>query len=415
VKPLAAPKKLLKQHLLIIAVIAGGIGAYILVKSFAAYSGPGIPISKKMVGLNGTYSVDAYVEDAKNLNVKWIRVEQWGDSASYASVPSALSRLSAHNIRVLPLVNDYQVGWVSATDKTTWINQLVYTAKTYGAGGTYWQDKTDLGSPVIEVGNEVYGQWYSWPDKSYLFPGEYAKMLKQAAQAVNTATSGRVKLIASVTGDYLDTNDLSGGANGTWKHWSTEMKKTVPDIESYLAGVAAHPYGDIPSLGIGTSTDPNWSHQVLYAIHDLWNIPIYVTEVGQKGPKVGLDKQAAAVNYYFDELANNSWIAGMFYYNQKDYQAYDPNGDNGWALIDYQDTRTPAWSAYKAKAAAFVSSNAKTGDLNNDGQVSIFDLSILLSNFGKTTFQASSPACDLNNDGQVSIFDLSILLSNFGK
>jgi hypothetical protein len=56
----------------------------------------------------------------------------------------------------------------------------------------------------------------------------------------------------------------------------------------------------------------------------------------------------------------------------------------------------------------------KTGDLNSDGLVNIFDMSILLSNYGKTTSQASNPACDLNSDGNINIFDLSMMLSLYG-
>lgn len=52
----------------------------------------------------------------------------------------------------------------------------------------------------------------------------------------------------------------------------------------------------------------------------------------------------------------------------------------------------------------------KVGDLNNDGQINIFDLSILLSNFNTTNSVA-----DINRDGQVNIFDLSSLLSRFGQ
>jgi subtilisin family serine protease len=48
------------------------------------------------------------------------------------------------------------------------------------------------------------------------------------------------------------------------------------------------------------------------------------------------------------------------------------------------------------------------GDINGDGVVNIFDLSILLSNWG-----TADPDADLNNDGTVNIFDLSILLSNW--
>jgi hypothetical protein len=58
--------------------------------------------------------------------------------------------------------------------------------------------------------------------------------------------------------------------------------------------------------------------------------------------------------------------------------------------------------------------SSKTGDLNSDNAVNIFDLSILLSNYGKTKAASSNPACDINNDNNVNIFDLSILLSNYG-
>lgn len=52
----------------------------------------------------------------------------------------------------------------------------------------------------------------------------------------------------------------------------------------------------------------------------------------------------------------------------------------------------------------------KTGDLNGDNSVNIFDLSILLSNYSTNNANA-----DINKDGTVNIFDLSILLSNYGK
>jgi chitodextrinase len=49
------------------------------------------------------------------------------------------------------------------------------------------------------------------------------------------------------------------------------------------------------------------------------------------------------------------------------------------------------------------------GDVNSDGRVDVFDLSILLSNYNST-----NTACDLNHDGTVSLQDLSILLNNYG-
>ena len=51
-----------------------------------------------------------------------------------------------------------------------------------------------------------------------------------------------------------------------------------------------------------------------------------------------------------------------------------------------------------------------TGDLNNDGTVNVFDLSILLSDWA-----TGNATADINHDGTVNIFDLSTLLSNWGQ
>ena len=48
------------------------------------------------------------------------------------------------------------------------------------------------------------------------------------------------------------------------------------------------------------------------------------------------------------------------------------------------------------------------GDLNKDGKVNIFDLSILLSNWGKNV-----SAYELGGDTTINIFDLSVMLSNW--
>jgi len=51
----------------------------------------------------------------------------------------------------------------------------------------------------------------------------------------------------------------------------------------------------------------------------------------------------------------------------------------------------------------------KIGDINGDGKVDIFDLSILLTRWG-----SNDATADLNKNGVVDIFDLSILLSHWG-
>ncbi len=54
--------------------------------------------------------------------------------------------------------------------------------------------------------------------------------------------------------------------------------------------------------------------------------------------------------------------------------------------------------------------SVKVGDLNKDGLVNIYDLSLLLSKWATTDSNA-----DINKNGKVDIYDLSLLLSNWGK
>lgn len=55
------------------------------------------------------------------------------------------------------------------------------------------------------------------------------------------------------------------------------------------------------------------------------------------------------------------------------------------------------------------------GDLNRDSVVNIDDLTLVTSNFGRATAEATDPRADANADGLVNIDDLTIVTSNFGR
>jgi beta-glucanase (GH16 family) len=67
-------------------------------------------------------------------------------------------------------------------------------------------------------------------------------------------------------------------------------------------------------------------------------------------------------------------------------------------------TPMPSPTASPTPTATF-----KVGDINGDGSVNVFDLSILLSKWG-----TNDPPSDINGDGSVNVFDLSALLSHWG-
>ena len=75
-----------------------------------------------------------------------------------------------------------------------------------------------------------------------------------------------------------------------------------------------------------------------------------------------------------------------------------------------------AWTTSLPHTSTFVtgaSALSKPGDVNGDGKVDATDLSILISDFGKSA--DFNPGSDVNDDGKVDATDLSILISNFGK
>lgn len=93
----------------------------------------------------------------------------------------------------------------------------------------------------------------------------------------------------------------------------------------------------------------------------------------------------------------------------------------------YTDTSVVSGSTYSYTVVAYdtsgntsgssnqvsisVPATTKTGDLNGDNFVNIFDLSILLSHWNQT---GTNIPGDINHDGSVNIFDLSALLSAWG-
>ena len=74
---------------------------------------------------------------------------------------------------------------------------------------------------------------------------------------------------------------------------------------------------------------------------------------------------------------------------------------NTGVYLDFSSSPTPTPSC----------SLGPSGDLNCNGRIDVFDLTLLLGNFGSTSF----PTGDLNGNGRVDVFDLTILLGNFGR
>ncbi len=142
------------------------------------------------------------------------------------------------------------------------------------------------------------------------------------------------------------------------------------------------------------------------------------------------NNEAPSNNLWSDNTYDGPWTWNAYNYGPCDALPQDPttnqstptspspcyNVDFAHWQADWQQDTSSTYSATPSPQASSsatptpsASPSGKIGDLNNDGQVNIFDLSILLSAWG-----TNNATADLNHDGTVNIFDLSMLLSNWG-
>ena len=71
------------------------------------------------------------------------------------------------------------------------------------------------------------------------------------------------------------------------------------------------------------------------------------------------------------------------------------------------------WGKYNGAGVGFLLTPALPGDANLEGRVDVNDLTVVLTNFGRTSTTWSQG--DFNGDGKVDVNDLTILLTHFGQ
>jgi hypothetical protein len=171
--------------------------------------------------------------------------------------------------------------------------------------------------------------------------------------------------IDSVTG-------LSNGAAAAFTDLATAVRfNTTGTIDARNAGA----YAAVNTLNYSAGTSYHFSMSVNVSAH---TYSVTVTPAGGSATTI-------ATNYAF--RTEQASVASL----------------SNWA------TNSTTGSQSICAATVTTGGTTKIGDLNNDGSVNIFDLSILLSKYNTSTASA-----DLNNDGIVNVFDLSILLSHYG-
>jgi hypothetical protein len=111
------------------------------------------------------------------------------------------------------------------------------------------------------------------------------------------------------------------------------------------------------------------------------------------------------VEFYIDNTLIDTITSAPFSFNWNSYAV-----NNGWHTLTAEAFDGSGNSASDSISIDITNPPPPLiGDLNGDHKVNLYDLSILLSHWGKPGLG------DFRNDGKVDIFDLSIFLSHYGE
>jgi chitodextrinase len=229
--------------------------------------------------------------------------------------------------------------------------------------------------------------------------------------AVSTHSVTSLKISWAASTDNVGVTGYKIYRNGTQVGTSTTTSYTDSGLTpgtTYTYKVAAYDAAgntSAQSSGASLATTPDTSPPT---------VPAGLIVTSQTSTSVGLQWTASTDNvgvtgYKIYRNGSNAPLATV-----ASGTTYQDNNVSANASYTYQVSAYDAAGNESAKSTAVVATTPSLGDINGDDKVNIFDLSILLSNYGKNTSQASNKAADLNGDGVINVFDLSILLTNFG-
>ncbi|HST54317.1 MAG TPA: hypothetical protein VLJ42_00275 [Solirubrobacteraceae bacterium] len=202
----------------------------------------------------------------------------------------------------------------------------------------------------FELWNEPYFA-YAWSGRDG-DPAGYARDVRAASAAAKAvAPSVRVLVAASNTD-----SPAAGNSSGWWTSSVDDYFRAVPDLGRWVDGVAVHPYGDDPALGLaapggwrdvrgGASFARVDSIRASFLAHGV-DVPFWVTEVGWSTWDVSASQQAQYYRDLIPEVAARPWIRALFPFCLREFNAHPSDDQPGFGLEAYGSwTPKPAYYA----------------------------------------------------------------------
>jgi hypothetical protein len=375
-----------------------------------------------------------------------------GDSAPVSTAPSAVAAANATaetfctNAPVTCAYPDYLSGNVGVPPGTT-LTPLASASLPSGASRS-GSDLIITGNNVTVSGLLINGQVtmsgsHDTLKNSQIICGDCTTAINEGSSA--TASTQNMVEDSTISGTAAGCNaEITNAAIGynymnalrVYVYWAAEgingSDENVQDSYIYSNTFCSNPLDHTEPVNAG---DGNGSDAQELIQHNTLDNPESQTAAfitgGSWGPLVNthlINNMLIGGGYTIYCCQTNPWgvntpPSNTSITDNRFSRKYYPNGGGYGPIADLETTYTPftgnVWddscktvnSDGSAGAVCSNSSPPNTGDLNGDGHVNIFDLSIFLSHWQQTSTGLPE---DFNNDGTVNIFDLSILLSHYG-
>lgn len=393
-------------------VMFGLIGAFILWRIFAAPAPPTVYLTpaSAVYGTNTSYSVQVRENSATtNVNAVQANLSYNASLIDFVSIDTTGSAFttqaqSSGGSGVINIARGVAGGVTG--------DQLVATInfKTKTTGGTSSVPFTSGTALVSSSTNlDILGSLAATGG------GSYTVDTAAPTVALTTPAGGATLAVGSVTNITATASDAASAVTKVEFYIDNALASTVTTSPYTFAWNTA-------GLSLG-------SHSISAKAYDTFNNSastptISVTLADQTAPTAPGNFRATGATTTSISLAWNASTDNIGVLNYKIKRGATLVATiTPPAALTFTDTSLTASTSYTYTIQAFDAAGnasstttlttstpaAKIGDLNNDNKVDIFDLSILLSNYGTSTTTG-----DLNADNKVDIFDLSILLSHYG-
>jgi hypothetical protein len=425
--------------LFILTLIVAAVGVYLVRQSFPSHSS--VALGSKLT-VNGSQIFDntgtpvvlrgAMVESSLAYNNQYNQC-LGGDATKcpeYKLNPTVFAAMAGWHMNAVRINTS---GWMY--QETNYMSRLDTIVSQANAAGLYvvidFHDDQQSGSPygsgaeVLKAEDEAYWQFLANHYKNngdVLFDLINEPNFASANQWLNGG--GTVTGSTGQTANVLGYNDVVAAIRATGATQIIVVEGHEAATGNLRVNDPSVMYTEHTYSGVINDDPTYWSSKWGNLID---NYPLYYGEWAVLPDKDSVDctgltsQNAGQITADFLDYMNThhiSWTAWEFgpprlvssesTLTPTTFVAQLPTVGASWSCKDSVTQQNPNTLGMGRDVKNFLS--FIRGDANNDGAVSVFDLSIVLSHYSQ-----AYGASDFNSDGTVNIFDLSILLSNYGS